>query len=66
VGTLSFCRSNIQGEQVAQVACRSISVKVVVVVRTYFRSPVGPKRSVFDHAVSNAGSRQQASSGFNE
>ncbi len=46
VRTLSFCGCKVQGEYLAQFAGGSITVKVVVGVRTHFRSPVGPKRSV--------------------
>jgi hypothetical protein len=46
VGTLFLCSCNIHGKYVAQLTCGSVTVKVVVVTRTHFRSPLGPKRSV--------------------
>jgi hypothetical protein len=44
--TLSLCSRNIHGKYVAQFTRGSVTIKVIVVLRTHFRSPVGPKRSV--------------------
>jgi hypothetical protein len=46
VRTLSLCSCNIHGKYVAQLACGSVTIKVVIGIQTHCRSPVGPKRSV--------------------
>src|SRR5690349_1885943 len=46
VGAMSQGRRNIHSKYSAQFARRSITVEIVVIIRTHFRSPVGPKRSV--------------------
>ena len=46
VRALSLCSCNIHGKYAAQLACGSVTIKVVIGIQTHYRSPVGPKRSV--------------------